>query len=111
MDLGIGSQGDMERSKDEDGGIGSDSHNGEIEEVRGLETTGSTLSARLTPLNASIATTPRRTATTSPSTAIGDARTLEELDTPMWRKEKGEKEEWDAVEAFFAYLYRSLAGR
>ncbi|KAF8418266.1 hypothetical protein EV426DRAFT_700455 [Tirmania nivea] len=38
---------------------------------------------------------------------IGNARTWEDLDTPIWRKE----EEWDAVEAFFAYLYRPLAGR
>ncbi|KAF8422939.1 hypothetical protein EV426DRAFT_669791 [Tirmania nivea] len=41
---------------------------------------------------------------------IGDARTWEDLDTPIWRKEEGE-EEWDAVEAYFAYLYRPLAGR
>ncbi|KAF8417633.1 hypothetical protein EV426DRAFT_709632 [Tirmania nivea] len=42
---------------------------------------------------------------------IGDARTWEELDTPIWRKEEGEEEEWDAVEAYFAYLYCPLAGR
>ncbi|KAF8415691.1 hypothetical protein EV426DRAFT_703858 [Tirmania nivea] len=42
---------------------------------------------------------------------IGNARTWEDLDTPIWRKEEGEEEEWDAVEAFFAYLYRPLAGR
>ncbi|KAF8421019.1 hypothetical protein EV426DRAFT_709260 [Tirmania nivea] len=37
----------------------------------------------------------------------------EELDTPIWRKEEGEEEEeeWDAVEAYFAYLYRPLAGQ
>ncbi|KAF8419110.1 hypothetical protein EV426DRAFT_712639 [Tirmania nivea] len=27
------------------------------------------------------------------------------------KKEEGEEEEWDAVEAYFAYLYRPLAGR
>ncbi|KAF8416342.1 hypothetical protein EV426DRAFT_709397 [Tirmania nivea] len=37
--------------------------------------------------------------------------TWEELDTPIWRKEEGEEEEWDAVEAYFAYLYRPLPGR
>ncbi|KAF8427024.1 hypothetical protein EV426DRAFT_707263 [Tirmania nivea] len=42
---------------------------------------------------------------------IGDARTWEDLDTPIWKKEEGEEEEWDAVEAYFAYLYRPLAGR
>ncbi|KAF8418734.1 hypothetical protein EV426DRAFT_720453 [Tirmania nivea] len=45
---------------------------------------------------------------------IGDARTWEDLDTPIWRKEEGEEgeeEEWDAVEAYFTYLYCSLAGR
>ncbi|KAF8417934.1 hypothetical protein EV426DRAFT_681503 [Tirmania nivea] len=42
---------------------------------------------------------------------IGDARTWEDLDKPIWRKEEGEEEEWDAVEAYFAYLYRPLAGR
>ncbi|KAF8416349.1 hypothetical protein EV426DRAFT_709408 [Tirmania nivea] len=42
---------------------------------------------------------------------IGDASTWEGLDTPIWRKEEGEKEEWDAVEAYFAYLYPPLAGR
>ncbi|KAF8417882.1 hypothetical protein EV426DRAFT_706634 [Tirmania nivea] len=34
---------------------------------------------------------------------IGDARTWEDLDKPIWRKEEGEEEEWDAVEAYFAY--------
>ncbi|KAF8414594.1 hypothetical protein EV426DRAFT_722189 [Tirmania nivea] len=42
---------------------------------------------------------------------IEDARTWEDLDKPIWRKEEGEEEEWDAVEAYFAYLYRALAGR
>ncbi|KAF8427051.1 hypothetical protein EV426DRAFT_707313 [Tirmania nivea] len=42
---------------------------------------------------------------------IGDARTWEDLDTPIWKKEEGEEEEWGAVEAYFAYLYRPLAGR
>ncbi|KAF8415770.1 hypothetical protein EV426DRAFT_706527 [Tirmania nivea] len=42
---------------------------------------------------------------------IRDARTWEDLDKPIWRKEEGEEEEWDAVEAYFAYLYRPLAGR
>ncbi|KAF8416563.1 hypothetical protein EV426DRAFT_704388 [Tirmania nivea] len=42
---------------------------------------------------------------------IGDARTWEDLDTPIWKKEEGEEEEWDAVEAYFAYLYCPLAGR
>ncbi|KAF8427023.1 hypothetical protein EV426DRAFT_707262 [Tirmania nivea] len=42
---------------------------------------------------------------------FGNARTWEDLDTPIWRKEEGEEEEWDAVEAYFAYLYRPLAGR
>ncbi|KAF8419092.1 hypothetical protein EV426DRAFT_712601 [Tirmania nivea] len=36
---------------------------------------------------------------------IGDARTWEVLNIPIWRKEEGEEEEWDAVEAYFAYLY------
>ncbi|KAF8418834.1 hypothetical protein EV426DRAFT_709034 [Tirmania nivea] len=39
---------------------------------------------------------------------IGNARTWEDLDTPIWRKEEGEAEEWDAVEMYFAYLYRSI---
>ncbi|KAF8424480.1 hypothetical protein EV426DRAFT_716640 [Tirmania nivea] len=34
----------------------------------------------------------------------------EELDHPIWRK-KNEDEECETVEAFFAYLYRPLAGR
>ncbi|KAF8417691.1 hypothetical protein EV426DRAFT_681953 [Tirmania nivea] len=42
---------------------------------------------------------------------VGNARTWEDLDTPIWRREEGEEEEWDAVEAYFAYLYRPLAGR
>ncbi|KAF8421196.1 hypothetical protein EV426DRAFT_706818 [Tirmania nivea] len=42
---------------------------------------------------------------------IGDARTWEDLDAPIWRKEEGEEDEWDAVEAYFAYLYCTLAGR
>ncbi|KAF8427706.1 hypothetical protein EV426DRAFT_682711 [Tirmania nivea] len=42
---------------------------------------------------------------------IGNIKTWEELDTPLWRKEEGEEKEWDAVEAYFAYLYRTLAGR
>ncbi|KAF8424843.1 hypothetical protein EV426DRAFT_716505 [Tirmania nivea] len=50
----------------------------------------------------------------TPPTAPGVDRrqkTWEELDTPIWRKEKGEEREWDAVEAYFAYLYRPLARR
>ncbi|KAF8422230.1 hypothetical protein EV426DRAFT_706409 [Tirmania nivea] len=52
-------------------------------------------------------TTLRRTASTSPSlppSPLGttrvrrDAKTWENLDAPIWRKEEGE-EEWDAVEA------------
>ncbi|KAF8418614.1 hypothetical protein EV426DRAFT_707744 [Tirmania nivea] len=42
---------------------------------------------------------------------IGNARTWEEVDTPVWRREEREEEEWDAVEAYFAYLYRPLARR
>ncbi|KAF8422241.1 hypothetical protein EV426DRAFT_706424 [Tirmania nivea] len=64
---------------------------------------------------------PRRTATTSPLTApsttsnakslSGMPRTWEDLDTPIWRREEGEEDEWDAVQAYFAYLYRPVAGR
>ncbi|KAF8420238.1 hypothetical protein EV426DRAFT_701789 [Tirmania nivea] len=43
--------------------------------------------------------------------AVLVARTWEDLHTPIWRKERGEEEKWDAVEAHFAYLYRPLAGR
>ncbi|KAF8419780.1 hypothetical protein EV426DRAFT_700965 [Tirmania nivea] len=39
-----------------------------------------------------------------------ESRTWEELDTPIWKKEEREEEEWDAVEAYFAYLYRPLPG-
>ncbi|KAF8425303.1 hypothetical protein EV426DRAFT_708939 [Tirmania nivea] len=40
---------------------------------------------------------------------IGDAMTWEDLHVPIWKKEEGEEEEWDAVEAYFAYLYRPIA--
>ncbi|KAF8429585.1 hypothetical protein EV426DRAFT_703378 [Tirmania nivea] len=42
---------------------------------------------------------------------IGNIKTWEELDTPLWKKEEAEEKEWDAAEAYFAYLYRTLAGR
>ncbi|KAF8424202.1 hypothetical protein EV426DRAFT_707957 [Tirmania nivea] len=41
---------------------------------------------------------------------VDAGKTWEELDTPIWRKEEGEEEEWNAVEAYFAYLYRPLTG-
>ncbi|KAF8417930.1 hypothetical protein EV426DRAFT_720885 [Tirmania nivea] len=59
--------------------------------------------------------TSRRTAATSlrlPPASPGTdrlIRTWEELDTPRWKKEEGKEEERDAVEAYFAYLYRPLA--
>ncbi|KAF8430368.1 hypothetical protein EV426DRAFT_713358 [Tirmania nivea] len=61
--------------------------------------TGSMSSRRSTPRRAPTATTHQKMASTSPSTApsiTSSART----------KEEGEEEEWDAVEAYFAYLYR-----
>ncbi|KAF8429077.1 hypothetical protein EV426DRAFT_702870 [Tirmania nivea] len=42
---------------------------------------------------------------------IGEAATWEELDTPICKKEEGEDEEWDVVEACFSYLCHPLAGR
>ncbi|KAF8427707.1 hypothetical protein EV426DRAFT_699773 [Tirmania nivea] len=58
----------------------------------------------------------RSAATTSPSPAprhhqqrhelIGNVTTWGELDKQIWKKE-GENEEWDAVEAYFAYFYPS----
>ncbi|KAF8417719.1 hypothetical protein EV426DRAFT_682033 [Tirmania nivea] len=60
-------------------------------------TTGSTSFAKSTLRLAQTATTPRRTALISASTAHTTA--------------EGEEKEWDAVEAYFAYLYRTLAGR
>ncbi|KAF8415841.1 hypothetical protein EV426DRAFT_722035 [Tirmania nivea] len=41
---------------------------------------------------------------------IGVARTWEDLDTVFRKKDEGVEEEWDTVEAYFAYLYRPLAG-
>ncbi|KAF8417685.1 hypothetical protein EV426DRAFT_707398 [Tirmania nivea] len=86
-----------------------------------LLATGSTSSGRLTYQPALTVTTSRRTATISPSIApstrqqrqdfIGDIRTWQELDRQKWRKGEGEEEKRNAVEAYFAYLYRTLTGR
>lgn len=41
--------------------------------------------------------------------ALGNIENWEDLDRPIWIAEE-EEDEWDAVEAFFGFLYRRLAG-
>lgn len=42
---------------------------------------------------------------------MGNAKEWEEIDRPIWIREEEEEDEWDAVEAFFSFLYRELRGR
>lgn len=41
--------------------------------------------------------------------ALGNIKDWEDLDCPIWIQEV-DRGEWDAVEAFFSFLYRQMAG-
>lgn len=42
--------------------------------------------------------------------AMGSIKDWEDPDRPIWIKKEGE-EDWDAVEAFFGFLYKRMVGR
>ncbi|KAF8437040.1 hypothetical protein BGX38DRAFT_1262316 [Terfezia claveryi] len=42
-------------------------------------------------------------------TALGSIKDWEDLDRPIWVKEE-DGDDWDAVEAFFGFLYRQMVG-
>ncbi|KAF8434476.1 hypothetical protein BGX38DRAFT_1275450 [Terfezia claveryi] len=42
--------------------------------------------------------------------ALGSIKDWEDLDRPIWIEEE-EEDNWDAVEAFFGFLYKWMVGR